>query len=133
MQRCYNRNNCSYNEYGARGIYVCYEWRNSTNGKDNFVRWALNNGFKRGLSLDRKNEGKYHKLQNGPYASWNCKWSTFKEQANNRRSNVEVTINGTSATLAEWIDASGLNGAKLRKLYDKDKEAAIKIISDFTR
>ncbi len=72
MRRCYDRNNCNYKNYGARGIKVCPDWLIF----DNFL---ADMGEKPvGLSLDRINN-------NGNYEPSNCKWSTVKEQANNRR------------------------------------------------
>lgn len=72
--RCYNKNNPSYVNYGGRGIRMCRSWHNFMN----FVEWAEKNPRLPGTSIDRKNN-------NGNYTPRNCKWSTPKEQANNRR------------------------------------------------
>ena len=40
-QRCNNPNNKDYSRYGAKGITICEEWNNP----DNFIKWALENGF----------------------------------------------------------------------------------------
>jgi len=74
-QRCRNPNHKKdYYLYGGRGISVCLEWTKS----NEFIKWAIENGYKEGLTLDRINP-------DGNYEPSNCKWSTWKEQANNRR------------------------------------------------
>lgn len=49
-QRCYNKNNQRYSSYGGKGVYVCDEWVNDFKA---FYDWAINNGYKKGLVLDK--------------------------------------------------------------------------------
>ena len=51
IQRCHNRNNSAYRNYGGRGIIVCDQWRNNSKS---FMKWALNSGYKAGLTIERK-------------------------------------------------------------------------------
>lgn len=99
IHRCYNVDNHKYPRYGARGIVVCDEWKNNYNA---FYKWAINNGFKVGLSIDRVNN-------NGNYEPNNCRWATRKQQMNNTSRNRYITHNNETHTLAEWCEKLGLN------------------------
>lgn len=90
--RCHNPKYTLYHRYGGRGITVCNQWSNSFVA---FRDWALNNGWEKGLTLDRINN-------DGNYCPENCKWSTVQEQSNNRRTNRMLTKGGATDTMANW-------------------------------
>ena len=90
-QRCYNQKDIEFKNYGARGIGICEEWLASP---DAFFDWAIENGYKEGLTIERKNV-------NEGYSPENCTWITMAEQQANKRSNVFVDIHGEKVTLAE--------------------------------
>lgn len=92
INRCYRENYPHYKSYGGRGIKVCDEWKNNF---IEFKNWALKNGYKEGLSLDRINF-------NGNYEPTNCRWITMFEQASNKRNNLCYTIDGIKKTQTEW-------------------------------
>lgn len=95
-RRCYEKEYRDYKRYGARGIRVCDEWL----GKDgylNFKKWALENGYQEGLTIDRIEV-------NGDYEPSNCRWATNKMQSNNKRNNVFIEYNGERHTIAEWSE-----------------------------
>lgn len=107
--RCYNKNSPSYKHYGARGITVCDEWtdkevvrHHSTKGWLAFEKWALEDGYRDDLTIDRIDVNK-------GYSPDNCRWISQKGQQNNRRNNRLVTYKGKTQTLSEWCDELHLN------------------------
>lgn len=74
-ERCYNHKNISYKNYGGRGIIVCNDWNNDFKV---FYDWCLENGYKEGLSIDRKNN-------DGNYDPLNCRFTDNVTQNCNRR------------------------------------------------
>lgn len=103
LNRCRNKNNHNYHNYGGRGIEVCDEWKSYIN----FKEWAISNGYENNLTLDRVNT-------NGNYCPENCKWSTIQEQENNRRNNHLITAFNKTQTLSQWSRESGIKITTLR-------------------
>lgn len=95
MQRCYDKNHHAYLRYGGRGITVCDAWKN-------FEKFYADMGDKpAGMSLDRIDNMK-------SYFPENVAWVTAKKQANNRRNNILIEINGKTKTMQEWCDETGV-------------------------
>lgn len=107
-KRCYNKNNRDYFLYGARGITICDEWRNSYEA---FRDWALANGYHDKLSIDRidNDQGYYPR---------NCRWATPKSQANNTRRNRKIEYNGETHNLWKWGEITGLGWSTLKARLD---------------
>jgi len=105
-QRCYNPKNKRYKEYGARGVTVCEEWLNNFEA---FYEWAIANGYRDNLTIDREDANKN-------YEPSNCRWITAKEQANNKRNNNYITYNGETHTIAEWAEIYNI---KYSTLYQR--------------
>lgn len=103
--RCYNPNHIYYKNYGARGITVCDEWKNSY---ENFYKWACSSGYKKGLTIDRIDNDK-------GYSPENCRWATRKEQGRNQRTNRKITINGITKLMCEWAEESGISEKNILK------------------
>ena len=98
-RRCYTKSHKEYERYGARGIKVCEEWVNSF---QEFYNWAMANGYRDDLTIDRKDT-------NGNYEPSNCRWVTQKEQQNNRRNNHYITYNGKTQTAKQWAEELNKN------------------------
>ena len=95
-QRCLNKNKQNYHFYGGKGISICDRWLNS------FENFLEDMGERpSGMSLDRVNSEK-------DYCKENCRWSTAKQQANNRKSNTPITFDGLTLTMEECAKKLGL-------------------------
>lgn len=105
-RRCYNTNDKSYERYGARGIVMCSEWKESYQA---FKDWSLDNGYDESLTIDRIDNNK-------GYEPNNCRWTTIAEQCRNRRTNV--IIDGMCAK-----DYSELNNLNYKSLVRKIKKS----------
>ena len=108
-KRCYNPNYKSYSRWGGRGITVCDEWKNDFMS---FYKWSVENGYQDGLTIDRIDN-------NGNYEPSNCRWVTQKEQANNRSSNIDITIGNSTRTLKEWCEIFELDYKVVNARYHR--------------
>lgn len=91
--RCTNPKRYNYKNYGGRGITLCDEWKEAKN----FILWALSNGYKKGLQIDRIDNNK-------GYSPSNCRFVTNKENSNNRRNKKRITINGDCRPVSFWAN-----------------------------
>ena len=106
MDRCYRKGAKNYPMYGGRGIVVCEEWHNI----EAFEKWANESGFRKGLTLERKDV-------NGNYSPDNCTWVTMKQQANNRRNTLMLEYNGETHSASEWADIIGVCRSTITNRY----------------
>ena len=72
--RCLNPKHPQFKDYGGRGVTICDEWLKFIPFRD----WALNNGYKEGLEINRI-------WNDGNYEPSNCDFVTSAENCRNRR------------------------------------------------
>ena len=122
VQRCYNEKEPSYKNYGARGIKMCDEWKKDFMA---FYNWAINNGYKENLTIDRIDV-------NGNYEPNNCRWATVKEQGRNQRRNHIVEYNGEKHCIVEWAEKLGIKPdciySRFRRGWAVEKTLSTKVL-----
>lgn len=91
-QRCNNKNNSSYHNYGGRGIKMDKTWANNYKS---FYDWAISSGYESGKQIDRIDN-------NGNYEPQNCRFVDQEIQANNKRNVKLYTLNGVAKSLPQW-------------------------------
>lgn len=92
---CSNPKSRDYPRLGAKGIYVCDEWRNDFKA---FEAWSRRNGWEDGLKIDRYD-------LDGPFSPDNCAWGTIKREAPEpvRRKIIPSLSNGQTI-LSDFLD-----------------------------
>lgn len=95
LARCLNPNHKRYKDYGARGISVCKEWK----VYETFRDWALENGYRHGLIIDRIDN-------DGDYNPNNCRFVTYEQSNRNKRKSRLFSFFGETKTVKEWTKDS---------------------------
>ena len=113
--RCLNEKGSHYKDYGERGITVCEEWQNDFMS---FYKWATENGYKKGLEVDRINN-------DGNYSSLNCRWATRSDQNNNKRTTRIIAHGNEKMSIAQWARFFNIHPSTINsyvKLHDVSYE-----------
>lgn len=92
IQRCTNKKEKQYADYGGRGISVCDEWLL-------FVNFLKDMGEKpnKNHQIDRINN-------DSDYCKSNCRWATAKQNNRNKRNNHLETYKGKTQSMIEWTE-----------------------------
>lgn len=107
--RCTNPNTPNFQNYGGRGIRVCDRWNDGDGTLSGFACFLADMGERPdGLTLDRIDNDK-------GYEPGNCRWATWTQQQNNRRSNIDV-----EAVMA--LRRQGLTKRDIAKRLGKNKD-----------
>lgn len=117
LNRCRLDNRIQWKDYGGRGIKVCERWMK-------FKNFISDMGLKPGsdYSLDRIDV-------NGDYIPSNCKWSTSKQQQQNKRNNVFIEFNGDKKTVSEWAVLCGVKAATIYARLRNNSATGISLLS----
>ncbi len=109
--RCYNKKDKGYKDYGGRGIFVCDEWKNDFKP---FYDWAISAGWKKGLKNDRRDNDK-------GYSPQNCRFVNDSVSMRNTRRNVFIEYNGETMVITDWAKKVGITTESLKKRLYKLK------------
>lgn len=104
IERCHNKNNKRFKDYGARGISVCDEWRES------FEAFHIDMGNRpsKRHSIDRIDFLK-------GYNKENCRWATMSEQNLNKSNNHLIPYNGEMLPYTQVARMIGMKPSTLSK------------------
>jgi hypothetical protein len=108
-KRCYSSKWPEFHRYGGRGITICDEWLNDLPA---FYNWAINNGWAKGLELDREEN-------DGNYSPSNCRFITGKANSNNTSLNVIIEYEGIKYTKTQLAEKHGLKLSDLTRRLRK--------------
>ena len=116
LSRCYNKKSREYKNYGGRGITICDDWRNDFLM---FYDWAVKNGYNENIdgkdcSIDRIDNDK-------GYSPENCRWVNQIIQSRNKRTNINVTLNGETKCLEDWCREFEIPRGKVYSYYKNHK------------
>jgi len=102
---------------------MCDEWLESFQA---FYDWAMDNGWKKRLTIDRLNV-------EGNYCPENCRWVSRTVQSQNRRKQKSNTsgINGVRFQRSSWLYDITVNGKRTKKWGFPSKEAALEARNQF--
>tara|TARA_R110000787_G_C13271856_1_gene431571 strand:+ start:164 stop:808 length:645 start_codon:yes stop_codon:yes gene_type:complete len=118
IRRCHNKKSKDYKRYSSKGIIVCDRWQ----GLNGFVNFISDMGERTSdlHSIDRIDN-------DGIYTPENCRWATIDEQANNRSSNLPITINGETKNLCQWSVIYKINNQTISERIKRGWDHALAV------
>lgn len=104
LERCRNRNNPNFAQYGERGITVCHRWEESFES------------FMEDMGFPPSTQHTIERVDNNlGYSPDNCIWATRLDQGRNTRRVIKIAIDGRTMTAAEWSEISGIPAGVIRR------------------
>lgn len=103
--RCHDKKHGDYRIYGARGVVMCDEWFRNP---EKFITWALENGWKKGLQVDKDIKAKELGVEPLIYSPERCSIVTGKINCNTTRRSRYIEFNGKKQTLSMWSEELGI-------------------------
>lgn len=108
--RLYNPNHESYHLYGGDGVTMCEEWKNSA---PKFISWALGNGWKKGLQIDKDKIPYELGIPAKQYSPEFCSILTPKENNQYTKTATWYEFNGKRMILIDWAEELKIDYATL--------------------
>lgn len=110
--RCTNPYHKSYPNYGGKGISICKEWSDDFKI---FYDWCMENGWKRGLDIDKDIIPKKLGVPPLIYSPEMCSIVTRKENMNSTSANVNFLYNGELLTLSQISEKENIKYKRLQE------------------
>lgn len=113
IARCYYPSLPHYKRYGGCGVIVCDIWKKDFKS---FYDWAISNGWKRGLQIDKDIKG------NGKlYSPETCSIVTRSQNCRHRKNSKLITFMGETKTLIEWCEIYKMVPGRTNSRLDSGK------------
>lgn len=103
-RRCHDVRCRQFKWYGAKGIKVCSSWLAFPQFRD----WALSNGYRDDLTIDRIDNS-------GDYGPQNCRWTSLSRQQRNRSN---VVLDEATVSVIKRRLRSGESHKSIASSYD---------------
>ena len=123
--RCYGKGSKDYKWYGEKGIRIYQDW---IDNPSLFEEWALNNGYKDNLTIDRIDADKN-------YCPDNCQWIMLEENTRKAGKVNWIVVNGEKLTGRQWAKRLNLGPNTINTVvreygFDTVKKLISKIIDN---
>ena len=119
IDRCYNPTDRDYRWYGSKGVKIHQGW---IDNPKSFEEWAIANGYKDDLTIDRIEENKN-------YCPDNCRWITREDNSKYKSTTALLVVDDMVYTGREWADVLLLGTNTINKMLRKyPKEKVIEFI-----
>lgn len=117
IARCYTITKNGYKNYYKKGVKVCDEWKNDY---QKFLDWCLENGWKKGLQLDKDilYKKKYGTETGMIYSPEFCQFVTIAENLKAREMVKKIIYNGVERIAVHVGEELGISRTTLNRRYN---------------
>lgn len=130
MSRCYDSNDKGYQWYGAKGVTICEEWLNNPSA---FVEWSINNGWSKGLHIDKDILCKAKGITPHIYSPDTCQWVTPQTNVSDvtnrtnfgKHPNIKLSQKQVDEILYLYFSGKETNQSELARMYGLKSPSSI--------